>query len=168
MMHASRDVAAEGRGENRVGTYAKAIFDADNHMYETKDALLRYLPEQYRSAIRFVEVEGRTRIALQNRITDYIPNPTFEVVAGPARSGFLRGAQHRGPHLAPDGRRPDPGTSEFREPAPRLALMDEQGIEKALMYPTLANLVEQRIENDPSWWGGDPLAQPLDARHLDL
>jgi len=140
-------------GGEQGGTYAKAIFDADNHMYETKDALLRYLPEQYRSAIRFVEVEGRTRIALQNRITDYIPNPTFEVWPRPARSGFLRGAQHRGPHLAPDGRRPDPGTS--RVPRARSAPRphDEQGIEKALMYPTLANLVEQRIENDPELVG---------------
>jgi len=95
MMHASRDVAAEGRGRTG-GTYAKAIFDADNHMYETKDALLRYLPEQYRSAIRFVEVEGRTRIALQNAS----PTTSRTDLRGGGRArhvrGFLRGAQHRG------------------------------------------------------------------------
>jgi len=154
MMHASRDVAAEGRGENRVGTYAKAIFDADNHMYETKDALLRYLPEQYRSAIRFVEVEGRTRIALQNRITDYIPNPTFEVVAAPGTFGDFYAARNtEGRTLRQMAGDPIRARPEFREPAPRLALMDEQGIEKALMYPTLANLVEQRIENDPELVG---------------
>lgn len=30
------------------------VFDADNHLYETRDALTRYLPEQYRGAIDYV------------------------------------------------------------------------------------------------------------------
>ena len=37
----------------------------------------------------------------------------------------------------------------FREPAPRLELMDEQGIDRALMFPTLASLVEERMRDDP-------------------
>jgi predicted TIM-barrel fold metal-dependent hydrolase len=37
----------------------------------------------------------------------------------------------------------------FREPAPRLELMDELGIDRALMWPTLASLVEERLRNDP-------------------
>ena len=30
------------------------VFDADNHLYETRDALTRYLPEKYAGAIDFV------------------------------------------------------------------------------------------------------------------
>jgi predicted TIM-barrel fold metal-dependent hydrolase len=37
----------------------------------------------------------------------------------------------------------------FREPAARLELMNEQGIERALMFPTLASLVEERMRDDP-------------------
>ena len=37
----------------------------------------------------------------------------------------------------------------FREPAPRVELMDEQGIDRALMFPTLASLVEERMRDDP-------------------
>ena len=37
----------------------------------------------------------------------------------------------------------------FREPAPRIELMDEQGIDRALMFPTLASLVEERMRDDP-------------------
>ncbi len=37
----------------------------------------------------------------------------------------------------------------MREPAPRLALMDEQGIDKSMMYPTLASLVEERFREHP-------------------
>jgi predicted TIM-barrel fold metal-dependent hydrolase len=36
----------------------------------------------------------------------------------------------------------------FREPGPRLELMDRFGVDRALLFPTLANLVEQRL-TDP-------------------
>jgi hypothetical protein len=59
------------------------IFDADQHMYETPDALLKFLPEQYKKAVQFVQIGRHTRIAILNKITDYMPNPTFERVAAP-------------------------------------------------------------------------------------
>jgi predicted TIM-barrel fold metal-dependent hydrolase len=37
----------------------------------------------------------------------------------------------------------------FRAPAPRLQLMDEQGIDRSLMFPTLASLLEERMRDDP-------------------
>jgi predicted TIM-barrel fold metal-dependent hydrolase len=37
----------------------------------------------------------------------------------------------------------------FREPAPRLELMDELGVDRALMFPTLASLLEERMRDDP-------------------
>jgi predicted TIM-barrel fold metal-dependent hydrolase len=37
----------------------------------------------------------------------------------------------------------------FRAAEPRLALMDEQGLDRTLMFPTLASLVEERMKNDP-------------------
>src|SRR3546814_9444512 len=37
----------------------------------------------------------------------------------------------------------------FREPGPRLELMDEQGLDRTLMFPTLASLVEERLRDDP-------------------
>ena len=36
----------------------------------------------------------------------------------------------------------------FREPAPRIQLMNEQGIDRCLMFPTLASLVEERMKDD--------------------
>jgi predicted TIM-barrel fold metal-dependent hydrolase len=36
----------------------------------------------------------------------------------------------------------------FREPAPRLELMDELGVDRAVMWPTLASLVEERLRDD--------------------
>ncbi len=37
----------------------------------------------------------------------------------------------------------------FREPAPRIELMDELGVDRALMFPTLASLLEERMRDDP-------------------
>ena len=59
------------------------VFDADNHMYETQEAFTRYLPSEHRKAITYVQVNGRTKIAINGKLSEYIPNPTFEVVAPP-------------------------------------------------------------------------------------
>ena len=59
------------------------IYDVDNHMYETVDAFTKFLPPEYEGLIKYVEVKGRTKIAVKNVVSDYIPNPTFEVVARP-------------------------------------------------------------------------------------
>ena len=59
------------------------VFDADNHMYEATDAFTKYLPDEYAGVIKYVEVNGRTKIAIKNKISDYIPNPTFNKVAPP-------------------------------------------------------------------------------------
>src|SRR5690606_24770812 len=56
-------------------------FDADNHMYENRDALTKFLPPEYEGLIKYVEVEGRTKLAIRDKISDYIPNPTFVKVA---------------------------------------------------------------------------------------
>src|SRR6478736_1136422 len=59
------------------------IFDADNHLYETEDAFTRHLPKEHRNLFRFVELNGRKKLVIRNLLTDFIPNPTFEVVAAP-------------------------------------------------------------------------------------
>ena len=60
------------------------IYDADNHLYEKEDCFTRHLDKATaREAITWVEVKGRKKLAVCGTITDYIPNPTFEVVAVP-------------------------------------------------------------------------------------
>ncbi|HEV3282122.1 MAG TPA: hypothetical protein VG032_11035 [Acidimicrobiales bacterium] len=67
------------------------VFDADNHLYETREALTRHLPDRYRGAIEYVEVRGRTKILVRGQVSEYIPNPTFDVVARPgAQEDYFR------------------------------------------------------------------------------
>ena len=126
------------------------MFDADNHMYETTDALTKHLPDRYKGAIDYVDVRGRTKIVVRGQISDYIPNPTFDVVARPgAQEDYFRHGNPEGKSRREIFGEPMRAIPAFREPAPRLELMDEQGIDRALMFPTLASLVEERMRDDP-------------------
>jgi predicted TIM-barrel fold metal-dependent hydrolase len=127
------------------------IFDADNHMYETPDALLRHLPERYKGKLRFIDVDRRTLVSIQNRIIDYIPNPTFSVVAGPGKFiPYFAADNPEGLSLREMAGEPIRPPASYRDdPGARLALMDEQRVDHIFVYPTLANLVEQGVERDP-------------------
>jgi predicted TIM-barrel fold metal-dependent hydrolase len=126
------------------------VFDADNHLYETEDAFTRHLPAKYRSAIDYVQVRGRTKIVVRGQISEYIPNPTFEVVARPgAQEEYFRVGNPEGKSYREIVGEPMKSIPAFREPAPRIELMDELGVDRALMFPTLASLLEERMRDDP-------------------
>ena len=126
------------------------VFDVDTHMYETPEALTKHVAKEFKGVIDYVNVDGRTKISVKGQVSEYIPNPTFEKVAAP-------GAQEEYFKIGnPDGKtrreimgRAIAAPAAYREPAPRLELMDELGIDRALMWPTLASLVEERLRDDP-------------------
>jgi predicted TIM-barrel fold metal-dependent hydrolase len=126
------------------------LFDADNHLYESQDAFTRYLPKEYASAIQYVQINGRTKIAIRGQISEYIPNPTFEVVARPgAMEEYFATGNPEGKSRREIFGEPMRSIPAFREPAPRLELMDELLIQRTLMFPTLASLLEERMRDDP-------------------
>ena len=126
------------------------VFDADNHLYETIDAFTRYLPDEHKGLIKYVEVNGRTKIAVDNLISDYIPNPTFDVVARPgAFAEYFSGNNPEGKSLREIAGKPMRATEAFRSAGPRLELLDSLGLDAALMFPTLASLLEVRLTSDP-------------------
>ncbi|MFK0157604.1 amidohydrolase family protein [Streptomyces sp. NPDC090499] len=126
------------------------LFDADNHLYETEEALTRFLPKQYAGAIEYVQVRGRTKIAILGQISEYIPNPTFEVVARPgAMEEYFRIGNPDGKSRREIFGEPMRSIPAYREPGPRLELLDELGVQRTLMFPTLASLIEERMRHHP-------------------
>src|SRR6202040_4375355 len=91
-------IGAHARRGSMTPKLGFPVFDADNHMYETRDALTKYLPEEFKGKVNYVEVDGRTKIMFNNKISEMIPNPTFARVARPgsAEDYFLG--------LNPDGK----------------------------------------------------------------
>ena len=126
------------------------VFDSDNHMYETEDAFTRHLPPEYQGAIRYVQVDGRTKIAIKGQISEYIPNPTFEVVAPPgAQEEYYRHGNPDGKSLREIFGKPIRCPEWARNAKARLPHLDELGIQGSLMFPTLASLLEERMRDDP-------------------
>ncbi len=125
------------------------VFDADNHLYESP-AWLEYLPKRYARDIQFVEVRGRTRLAMKGKLTEFIPNPTFDRVARPgAHIPYYSGSNPEGLTLREMTGQPIECLPAFREPGARVELLDELGVQRALMFPTIANLVEYTVADDP-------------------
>ncbi|WP_018503947.1 amidohydrolase family protein [Parafrankia discariae] len=126
------------------------VFDADNHMYETPDAFTKFLPEEYAGLIKYVQVNGRDKIAVRGVISEYIPNPTFSVVARPgAWEDYFKNGNPDGKSTRELMGKPIRSPEAFFAPEPRLALMNELNIDRALMWPTLASLLEDRLRMDP-------------------
>ncbi len=125
------------------------VFDADNHFYEPKEALTQFLPDRRKGVIDYIEVRGRTKIMVRNVVSDYIPNPTFEVVARPgAQEEYFRHGSG-GKSFREVMGKPIKAIPAFRDPAARLEVMDGLGLDYTLMFPTLASLVEERLKDDP-------------------
>ena len=129
------------------------IYDADNHLYEQEDCFTRHLDKDTaREAVAWVEVKGRKKLAVCGTLTNYIPNPTFEVVASP---GSLV-PWHRGDN--PDGKSIkelfaagalEPCRPEFKQRDARLQVMDAQGLHATLIFGTLVNAIEHRMQHRP-------------------
>jgi predicted TIM-barrel fold metal-dependent hydrolase len=124
-------------------------YDADGHLYENADAFRRHLPKKFHKDFQYVQIEGRTKLAICGKLSDYIPNPTFEVVAAPGshepwfRANNVEGKTLR--ELTGDPLRFQP---EFNEPEARLKLLDEQGVHAQLIFPTLASVIESHMGNN--------------------
>ena len=127
-------------------------FDSDNHLYENSDALTKFLPREHEGIVKYVEVNGRTKLAIRDRISDYIPNPTFGKVAVPGGAGYdvTKGGSGFGSSATGFGKMMAmPSPDAFFDPEPRLELMKEMGIDRTLLWPTLASALEERMAADP-------------------
>ena len=124
------------------------VWDADNHLYEAVDAYTRYLPKRYEGAIRFVDVNGRDKLEILGKVSETIPNPTYVVIPTPgAWTEYFRGNNPEGKSLR-ELAQPIRCPEEFRRPDLRLRLMDEQGIDGCVVFPTTAGLLEEHMKAD--------------------
>jgi predicted TIM-barrel fold metal-dependent hydrolase len=116
--------------------------------------------------VKYIQINGRTKIAIKNKITEYIPNPTFNKVAPPgAQELEFRAKNPSSKHTvglsnfgesSKDEPRPENAPPRyivsppaFFNPEDRLPVLDELGLDRAMMWPTLASLLEERLADDP-------------------
>ena len=127
-----------------------AAFDGDNHYYEAMDAFTRHLdPRNGERVIQWAEINGRKYHVLGGKVSHAVVNPTFDPISpAGALSAYFRGNT--------DGRNPidylrerEPIRPEYRDRDARLAAMDQQGLQKIWMFPTLGMIYEELLKNDP-------------------
>ncbi|WP_028079114.1 amidohydrolase family protein [Solimonas soli] len=129
---------------------AYPIYDADQHYYETPDAFLRYLPKQFKKEFQYVTVNGRTKLAVGGVLSEYIPNPAFEVVAAPgAHEKWFRGQNPEGLSLREIGGKAVPSDAAFHSGPAHLKELDKNGVHASILLPTLASVIEERLGDKP-------------------
>ena len=146
------------------------LFDADNHMYETRDAFTKYLPDAVQGRHRLRGAARPHQDHGQGQDQRVHPQPDLRG-RGPSRrqEEYFRKGNPEGKSRREIFGEPMRSIPAFSRPEARIKLMDEQGIDRALMFPTLASLLEERMRDDPdATHAVDPRPERVDARDLDV
>lgn len=123
--------------------------DADNHYYEPLDAFTRHLDKAFKQrGVRPVQDGRRVELLMGGRVNRFVPNPTFDpiIVAG-CLDLLFRGEIPEGVHPA-SLMKVEPLKVEYRDRDARLAVADAQGLDAALLFPTLGCGVEEALRHD--------------------
>jgi predicted TIM-barrel fold metal-dependent hydrolase len=126
------------------------VFDADNHYYEALDAFTRHIdPALAARGVQWVEIDGRRHHLLGGRLSKAVTNPTFDPVSKPGcLVKYFRGNPDDDDPLALLRDR-EPIRPAYRDRDARLAAMDEQGLSKCWLFPTLGMVYEAPLRDDP-------------------
>jgi predicted TIM-barrel fold metal-dependent hydrolase len=127
-------------------------FDADNHYYEAEDAFTRYMePAMAKRCMQWADVGGKRRLLVGGKINKFIPNPTFDPIARPGSlEDYFRGRNADGLDLKTMFGELDPLSDHpgYRDREARLRLMDDQGLDGALLFPTLGVGMQEALKRD--------------------
>ena len=127
-------------------------FDADNHYYEAEDAFIRHIdPAMAKRCMQWAEVGGKKRLLVGGKINKFIPNPTFDPIAQPGSlEDYFRGRNTEGLDLKTMFGDLDPLADHggYRDRDARVRLLDEQGLEGALLFPTLGVGMQEALKRD--------------------
>ena len=127
-------------------------FDADHHYYEATDAFTRHMdPKMAKRCMQWADVGGKQRLLVGGKINKFIPNPTFDPIAAPGSlEDYFRGRNTEGLDLKTMFGELDPISAhpEYRDRAARVRQLDAQGLDGALLFPTLGVGMQEALRRD--------------------
>lgn len=127
-------------------------FDADQHYYEAEDAFIRHVdPSMQKRCMQWAVINGKKRLLVGGKVNKFIPNPTFDPIAKPGSlEDYFRGRNDRGLDLKTMFGELEPldHHPEYRDRDARVRLIDEQGLEGVLLFPTLGVGMQEALKRD--------------------
>jgi len=135
------------QGEGSVENLSYKLWDADNHFYEVRDTFTRHIEAKFADmAVRPRRHDngkeywyaGDRHLRFTNVKIDHteVPGSFKQILKNPSLGGF------------DDARSEGAMQAAFHDRNARLALMDEQNVEGTLMFPSMANCIEQDLLDD--------------------
>ncbi|NQZ96332.1 MAG: amidohydrolase [Myxococcales bacterium] len=123
------------------------LIDADNHYYEAPDCFTRHIEAKYRDATLNATKNDRDEwdVHLGGKPWHYM-DVKFEKTNKPG--SMIEILHQKGDVNWADSYSRENMLAGFQDNDARLALMDEQGVEAAILLPTLAVVVEQTIVDE--------------------
>ena len=123
--------------------------DADQHYYEVEASFTRHLDKAFRRrGYRFVQSGKRVEVLAGDKVNRFIPNPTFDPIIVPGCLDlFFRGQ-------LPDGvdrrtiHQVEPIRAEYRDRDARLEVLEKQGLDATLLFPTMGVGIEEALRDD--------------------
>lgn len=129
--------------------FGYALVDADNHYYEPRDAFTRHMPADKLHLAVHVEGHGdRERIMIGDRPFTFLRHNYDQVVKPGALREMLR-SMKKGAVNNETTQVDEPIQPAYLHRDPRLALMNQQGVEATFIFPTLGVCVEHAMRNHP-------------------
>ena len=118
------------------------LVDFDNHYYEAEDAFTRHGDDEVQRFVRWVADGKKRRLVFGNVVAAAIPNPTFNPIGKPGsfHARLKELAEHGdGGNVHPMEKfgELEPLPDQYHDRDARLRAMDEQGVERAVFFPTL-------------------------------
>jgi predicted TIM-barrel fold metal-dependent hydrolase len=125
------------------------LIDADNHYYEPEDCFTRHGDESVKKFVRWVS-EGKRRHLLFGDVRQtMVPNPTFNPITRPGAfherlKDLADGGDRQGPGAVDKARygELEPLPAHYQDRDARLRVMDDQQLDRAFLFPTLAVGIE--------------------------
>jgi predicted TIM-barrel fold metal-dependent hydrolase len=132
------------------------FFDADNHYYEPDDCFTRHGDEVVKRYVTWASEGKKQHLLFGNhrpndpRNPNSVMNPSFSRVAKPGAFNALLTALERGERPTSFYGELEAPPAGYRNRDERLAAMDEQGVERILLFPTLGLTVEGFMGDEPA------------------
>jgi predicted TIM-barrel fold metal-dependent hydrolase len=124
------------------------LYDADEHYYEAEDAVTRHLDRQFRHAVRWIDLDGRRTLLVNDRLLTIVPNPTYDPVGVPGSlEAYFRAENQDGREIR-DILKSHAIQPAYRVRAERLTAMDTQGVDFTWLLPSLGLGLEEMLLDD--------------------